>query len=404
MKKWEDIVKERMEEPGGVLPESVFDEFHARLDSAAPARRNRFPLSWFLIPAAVAGIAAVLLLLRPVKPDAGMQIIQQPTPPVAISTDSAEVLEPVQGTVLVAQAVESAAQATAPAAARRIATHTQATEIQGDTSPLQDNAVEGNPAEENIKPDTTDISARDDVNVSEGVNENISEEVKDNSIIDETDIVSSPFVPNTYGTKPLEMKVSHAAAIVAGSGLIAGLAQPLFKLLSSRDYSLEGDPVLGSLKPTAFFPVKAGISTRIPLSDRLYLTPSLEYSMYYSTLNYSLAGLKKQHAHYLGVPVRLDWTLASNKWLDVYVGGGLEGSYCLGATQNGVSVPAKDGFGLSLIGAGGIQFNMTKNIGIYIEPELNLILPPDNQVLLTYRSSNPIMFSVGGGIRYTFRR
>ena len=404
MKKWEDIVKERMEEPGGVLPESVFDEFHARLDGAAPARRNRFPLSWFLIPAAVAGIAAVLLLLRPGKQDAGLQIIQQPAPPVAMSTDSAEVLEPVQATELVAQAAESAAQATVPATARRIAAYAQTSEIQGDINPLQDDAVEENPAEENIKPDTTDISARDSEDVNDGVNESIIEEVKDNRFIDDTNIVSSPFVPNTSGTKPLEMKVSHAAGLVAGSGLIAGLAQPLSRLLSSRDYSFEEDPVLGSLKPTTCLPVKAGISARIPLSDRLYLTPGLEYSMYYSTLDYSIAGLKKQHAHYLGVPVRLDWTLASNKWLDVYVGGGLEGSYCLGATQNGVNVPRKDGFGLSLIGAGGIQFNMTKNIGIYIEPELSLTLTPNSQVLLTYRSYNSIMFSVGGGIRYTFRK
>ena len=112
-----------------------------------------------------------------------------------------------------------------------------------------------------------------------------------------------------------------------------------------------------------------------------------------------MSGENTQLAHYLGIPVRLDWTLASNKWLDVYLGGGLEADYCLGATLAGEHI-AKDGFGLSLLGAGGIQLNLTKQIGLYVEPEISWTIPSESHVLQTYRSDNPVMFSLTSGLRF----
>ena len=52
MRQWEDIIKDKMEEPEGALPESVFAEFCARREaaSAAPAPK-RFPLMWAVVPA-----------------------------------------------------------------------------------------------------------------------------------------------------------------------------------------------------------------------------------------------------------------------------------------------------------------------------------------------------------------
>ena len=85
--------------------------------------------------------------------------------------------------------------------------------------------------------------------------------------------------------------------------------------------------------------------------------------------------------------------------LDVYLGGGLEADYCLGATLAGERI-AKDGFGLSLLGAGGIQLNLTKQIGLYVEPEISWTIPSESHVLQTYRSDNPVMFSLTSGLRF----
>ena len=146
-----------------------------------------------------------------------------------------------------------------------------------------------------------------------------------------------------------------------------------------------------------------GLSARFPISDRLSITTGLDYSWYKSSFTYSVSGEKIQNAHYLGIPVRLDWTLASNKWLDIYVGGGFEGDFCLGATLAGERI-AKDDFCASLLGAGGIQFNLTKRFGVYVEPALSCTITPENPVPETYRTKHPLMFSVSSGLRITIER
>ena len=149
-----------------------------------------------------------------------------------------------------------------------------------------------------------------------------------------------------------------------------------------------------------YFPIKTGMSLRIPVSERLGITTGLEYSLYRSSFYYSLSGEKKQFAHYLGIPVRLDWTLVSRRWFDVYLGGGLAGDYCLGASFAGRKIRG-DGFGLSILGAAGAQINVTKRIGVYLDPELSWDVRSGKRLLETYRSENPLMFSVATGLRIT---
>ncbi|MDY6463189.1 MAG: hypothetical protein SPK80_01110, partial [Bacteroidales bacterium] len=99
MRKWEDIIKDKMEEPEGALPESVFAEFCARREAAAAApAKKRFPPVWAVAPAVAAGLAAVLLLHKPSVPEGDIQIIQQPSAPVAVVTDTTTVDEPWQTT------------------------------------------------------------------------------------------------------------------------------------------------------------------------------------------------------------------------------------------------------------------------------------------------------------------
>ena len=384
MRKWEDIVKHKMEEPEGALPESVFAEFRARREAAtaAPAQK-RFPMVWAVVPAVAAGLAAVLLLHKPSVPEGDIQIIQQPSAPVAVVTDTTTVYEPGQTTTLIAQVVT-------PKSVRPSSFKPQVVDIV-----------------ENVEP------AEEDVATTVG-EEAIEPKVKD-TVVDETnDIpITSPFIPESVPTKPVKMKVGSAAGIVAGGGLVAALATPFlggFKKMDAGPIN-QGNPPDGPFTEPELpkdvqtgvsslnFPLRVGLSTRIPLEERLSLTTGFEYSLYSSKFTYTLSGEKTQLAHYMGIPVRLDWTLASNKWLDVYLGGGLEADYCLGATLAGERI-AKDGFGLSLLGAGGIQLNLTKQIGLYVEPEISWTIPSESHVLQTYRSDNPVMFSLTSGLRF----
>ena len=397
MRKWEDIVKDKMEEFDEALPDSVFAEFHAIRSSAtsAPAPK-RFPLAWALVPAVAAGLAAILFLHKPSAPDDGIKTIQQPAQPVAALSDSTEIVEPILDQPLIAQAVT-------PKVTRRPDSRSQKTENIEIFEPEEETAIAGT-HEENTQtvPETVQTS-----------------ETKEKKTIDEPVVTTtSPFIPENIGTKPVIMKVAPAAGVIAGGSLLAAIATPLLSSGTFEDAAPtnQGEPPYGGIimepepqkdEPTGShthcFPFKGGLSVGIPVAARLKVTTGLEYTLYQSSFTYKLSGEKKQFAHYLGIPVRLDWTLANNRWLDVYFGGGIEGDYCIGATLAGESIK-RDGFSFSLLGAGGIQLNITKNIGLYVEPELSWTIPSESRVLETWRSEYPFMFSVATGLRINLGR
>jgi RNA polymerase sigma-70 factor (ECF subfamily) len=247
------------------------------------------------------------------------------------------------------------------------------------------------------------------------------------------------------------MKIAPAAGIVTGGGLLAAVVSSLL----GHDISAISDPVLdfgygegdvfswdnpigdGMDKPSgeishhpALF--KGGLSVGVPLADRLKIVTGLEYSRYRSDFGWHFSGgttvgEKRQVVRYLGVPLRLDWSLAKNHMFDVYVGAGAQADYCIGAdlidsrTKEAHRIDAvkRDGFVFSLLAAGGIQVNVHKLIGLYLEPELvwtggkptkaeenyypwyvsGLLPGPDNTKLQTYRTEHPFMFSVSTGLR-----
>ena len=377
MRKWEDIVKDKMEEPEGALPESVFAEFRARREAATAApTQKRFPLVWAVVPAVAAGLAAVLLLHKPSVPEGDIQIIQQPSAPVAVVTDTVQVGEPEQAPPLIALAVT-------PKLLRPSA---------GKPHLMNE--------EENVEA------------AEENVPESMEEEMPDSPIVTTT----SPFIPESAIVGPVRMKVGPAAGMIAGGGLLAAVITPLLGARTKMgnaptsysdntgatvpmtlDNPQKDDQIV---KAVHYFPLKVGLSARFPISERFSVTTGIDYSWYKSSFTYSVSGEKIQHAHYLGIPVRLDWTFASSKWLDVYLGAGFEGEYCLGATFAGEHI-AKDGFSASLLGVGGIQFKITPILGVYIEPELSWTFIPRDPVLESYRTKNPLMFSVSSGLRIT---
>ena len=388
MRKWEDIVKDKLEEADGTLPESVFAEFQARRSAAASASApKRFPLVWVAIPAVAAGLAAILLLRQPmIVPEDGIQLIQQPSAPLAVTVDTVIVDEPMQLEPPVAQTRK-----------HRIVKQAN----------VQPQAVVEAEDSEIIEPEET-----------------LSPEPQEAETVDKSaPISSSPFIPEESAQpKTVKMKVGLAAGAVAGGGLLAAAIVPALgtgaagqsaQTINSKELYNQADRYqmnngttnnghtvedLFKGSPVHYFPLKVGLSARIPVAPKLFISTGINYSLYISTFEYTLSGKKNQQAHYLGIPVRLDWVFASSKLFDVYVGGGLEGDLCVGATLGGNKI-SKDGFGLALQGAGGVQLNVTRHLGIYVEPQLSWQIPLNNTVLETYRSAHPLLFTVAAGIR-----
>ena len=393
MRKWEDIVKDKLEESDNTLPESVFAQFQARRSAAASALApKRFPLLWVAIPAVAAGLAAILLLRQPAVPvpDDGIQVIQQPTAPVAVAVDSVMMDEPIQMEPTAKQALKQ----------RIVKQSIVEPQVEVEADIIENlESEEKAPAtpEAPQKPETVDKP---------------------------TTITTSPFIPESAQLKPVKMKVGLAAGAVAGGGLLAAAIVPAIKTdakagsaeynsmwsyldIPNKDHTgmngtgtnghTNGDQLLQN--QVHYFPLKLGLSARIPVAKKLFITTGINYSVYWSSFEYNLTGIVKQQAHYLGIPIRLDWVFASNRLFDVYLGGGLEGDFCVGATVGGNRI-SKDGFGLALQGAGGVQLNVTKHLGIYVEPQLSWQIPMNNTKLRTYRSTHPLLFTVAAGVRF----
>ena len=384
MKKWEDIVKDRLEGYESILPQGSLAKFHARKSAViSGSERKRVPIMW-VIASVAAVISAIIFLRHSVVSDDAVQIIEQPYAPVVVAYDSTEVSEPAPATDLLAQAIVPKPIDPLPHNHREIV----------DTDM---NEPEGHLKEY----DTYNDGGTDKVDSPQDVTE-----LNNDSLNQQVDITSeptsaSPFIPNAPDSKSIEIKVAPAAGIVGGSGLLIGLAA-CNNLLFTKDYGYERiDDRDVCVRADHYLPFKFGLSARVPISQGLNITTGLEYSQYTSKLEYSLSGGKIQQVYYLSLPARLDWTIASNNWLDVYVGAGLEGSYCIAATLNGISIP-KDGFGFTVLGAAGIQLKFTKNLGLYFEPEISWTNPSFTNPLQTYRTEHSVVFSLTSGFRYTF--
>ena len=379
MRKWEDIVKDKLEGYESNLPEDSLAAFNARRATAGATKAKRFPLVWAIVPAIAAGLAAVLLLRKPTVPEDGIQIIPQPVETYSQVDDSLDTTTPIVATPLITQATRTKAVRPMP--------KTEQSKEPAATTVVEEIRI---PEETHI-PDTEGIGPED-----------TPEEPATDSRPAVQD--SSPFVPQPSTEKSaVQLNIGAEGAIVAGGGLLAALATQLAK----ADVSglVPGIQVTDDINNTNALetphshrmPFVVGLSVKFPVTEKIGITTGLEYSLYSSSFLYP-TGEKTQLVHYLGIPARLDWTFVSSRWLDAYLGAGIKGDLCVGATLDGHSI-GKDGPAFRLLGAGGIQFNATRNLGLFVEPEVSWTLPSDRRMLSTYSSEHPWMFTVATGVR-----
>ncbi len=382
MRKWEDIFKDKLEETKDSLPEGVFAEFQARLDEVeAIPKGKRFPLGWVIAATAVAaGLAAVLFLRQPATSEDGIQIVLQTSAPVAHAPESNEVTDPILNESLTTHPITLN-----HVRSRSLMAYSQVTDS-CEIEEIEETAVK--PVEKSeIQEDAVPVKAAPQ-----------EETVADDPIPP----TNSPFFLDKKMNKPIWTRNGTSSNLIMGSGLIAAVITPMFVKSETR---IAGYPIINGSEEnrTHYLPMRVGFSTSFALSDRLNLTTGLEYLLFSSRFSKDSSEGTKQFVHYLGVPVRLDWTLVSHNGLDLYVGGGFAGDYCLTASLGG-NLIEKDGLGLSLLGASGIQYHITDRVGIFVEPEISWTIPSESRKLDTYRSEHPIMFTFATGLRLNIRK
>ena len=396
MRKWEDIVKDKMEGYESTLPQGSLESFRAlRNAGTLSPGKNRFPAIWVTAAAAAACVAAVLLIHHPSVSDESVPVLQEDpvsiVQPVAKVEDASTVLEPYIARPVIAQALDQVL-------------------VQ----------------EPEVEPDNTgDVGSVDHEDI---IPEYTPDEVPSNPYPKDLPVAGAV-------KKPVRIKVAPAAGVIAGGGMLAAVLSSStsrrvdINTLVQGNHDVYSSPILneeGAMGDVAGYawanngnnsdtrlalievqthyrPLKAGLSTRFPVSERLNVTTGLEYSLFSSRYEIYPGRDVWQQAHYLGIPVRLDWTIASNNWLEAYLGGGFAADYCLAASLGGDAV-GKDGISLSTLGAVGLQFNITRHFGVYLEPEISWTVPSDSRRLETYRSEHPLMFSLAGGLRVNLRK
>lgn len=147
-------------------------------------------------------------------------------------------------------------------------------------------------------------------------------------------------------------------------------------------------------------PISFGVSVGINLSKRFTIITGLDYSLYLSHKEItSSKGVRNemQQIHYLGLPIRCDYTIYSNKSFEWYIGGGFEVEKCVSASSGTTSFKEKN-FLWSAVATTGIQYNITKNISLYCEPYCSYLLSETN--LFSYRTENPVTISAKLGLRF----
>lgn len=162
-------------------------------------------------------------------------------------------------------------------------------------------------------------------------------------------------------------------------------------------------------------PVRVGLNVAYRLTDRLSVESGVSYTRLSSDMkdgtkdNYSSGS---QKLDYIGVPLNVKYRAFGYRRLSVYASAGLITEKCVSgkATHEYVisdekkkheaeDVAAKP-WQLSVNAALGAQFDVLRNVGVYVEPGVSYYFD-DRSPLSTIYKEKPLNFNLNLGVRYT---
>lgn len=162
-------------------------------------------------------------------------------------------------------------------------------------------------------------------------------------------------------------------------------------------------------------PVRVGLNVAYRLTDRLSVESGVSYTRLSSDMkdgtkdNYSSGS---QKLDYIGVPLNVKYCAFAYRRLSVYASAGLLTEKCVSgkATHEYVisgekkkreteDVAAKP-WQLSVNAALGAQFDVLRNVGVYVEPGVSYYFDDRSQLSTIYKEK-PLNFNLNLGVRYT---
>lgn len=194
-----------------------------------------------------------------------------------------------------------------------------------------------------------------------------------------------------------------------GSNVYPGSLTPLVRSKASlgndiRSFDMQHD-----------IPIRFGLSVKYNFTSRI----GLESGIFYSRLGSSLSSRDNQKVkgeqtlHYIGLPLNFKYRLVSWKSLSLFASAGFALEKCIDGTlskyetapgQSEVKKTIKlseDALQLSSSISADIQFDITRHIGIYVEPGVAYYFDNGSEIRNIYKD-RPFNFNLNLGIRYSF--
>ncbi len=209
---------------------------------------------------------------------------------------------------------------------------------------------------------------------------------------------------------------SSDALITDGVGCPAGGSQFQTRALATATVG-DGTPNAVS-RSDHKRPVRLALTASYPVCKTLSVETGLAYTTLRSAFSNELGGTvtqTEQTLRYLGVPLNVSVSVYGSKWFSLYLGGGGMAEKCL----SGKSVTTCRLYGVrqgddvrkdldvkpllwSLNVSAGLQANLSRNLGLYVEPGLSYHFDDGSDVQTIYKE-RPLDFMLTFGARISFR-
>ena len=382
MEDWIDIIKERLQEAQAPLPPNDWEEFEA---ASLPAKRTRVLPR--LIPAlAVAAAAALFVILKP-----GKESIIEPEPMLA----TVERVEP-DVPVMVAEVVPPET-VQKPMARRPAVIPSQVVTEELETQ--EDPALQEDPAPQDV-PEDSEVPV-------------VEQPAPKETLPQEESFWNDTFEPeSTSSSKPRgRLALSPRLSGPGSSRAVVQSNTPAHFYFGGDKLSSPGNDYYTSSPPGAYqswtahhsLPLSFGLEISYFPAPRLALTSGLELSLFRSTFTTPVQGSAsvRQQAYYLGIPLKVDWVALQAGRFSAWLGAGGKVDRCLSIKIDKESF-RDNTFNWSVMADVSLQYALTNNLGLYIQPEVSYYFKPSAPALRTYRTEHPLMVTVGAGLRIGF--
>lgn len=391
-KDWTDIIRESALDEDVRLPQDDFDILQSKYAAHRRRRARTGALCLGSFAAACLGIA--LVLLRP-----GIEVTQDPVVAQNLASDACEKQETGREFIELRQ-LEVAAGSIEVAAGGAEVTETAV--VMGDAS-TTDAAVVRDSAASKVSGSTQqEFSTHKDGEAAE---------TERHKFEPEEAVIGLDEAGNLLADAGLELEKEekHRGRIsVAVSGSlsntlrqnqpVAGTGQVVELKNAIKRFEL---PEKGKEEPISYshfpMPLEFAVTVKWDALDWLSLVGGVQYSLLTSNCGLPNRRFAQQNVSYLGLPVAVNLVGRTSFGLSYYLSGGALVEKCIYA-HRGTERLRENGLQYALTAGAGLQYDFTRVLGIFLEPQLDYYL--SKSAFETRRSSGPLSFGMSMGLRF----